>query len=200
MKKMLWIALLFAAPLLLGGDRAEMQTLTYYISTLRPDAAVPALKGLAEKSGGFVVSMNNATVTLRVPLAKLAEARVEITKLGMVTDLEEYKEDLTALIIEQKARIAVKEEYLKKIEAILATTGVQDTLEMERALSQAVTDLEALKGQLRMDEHDAMNALITVYVNPQNNGIRPKNQRWSRWGFVNTLGIQPLTTAGEAAR
>lgn len=200
MKKILWIALLFAAPLLFGGDRAEMQELTFYLSTLRPDAAVPALKGLAEKSGGFVVALNNTTVTLRIPAAKLAEARGEILKLGMVTDLEEYKEDLTAAIIELKARIAVKEEYLKKIEAILATTGVQDTLEMERALSQAVMDLEALKGQLRMNEHDAANAVVTVYVNPQNNGIRPKNQRWSRWGFVNTLGIQPLVTAGEAAR
>jgi len=200
MRTIVWGTLLLAASLLLGGERAEMQTMIYYLSTLRPDTAVPALKGLAEKAGGFVVTLDNTVVTMRIPMEKLAETRGEITKLGMVTDMEEYREDLTATVVELKARIKVKEEYLQKIEELLVTTGVQDTLEMEKAMSQAVTDLETLKGQLRMNEHDARFAVVTVYVNPQASGVTPKNQRWSRWGFVNGLGIQPLLTAGEAAR
>ncbi len=200
MRKLICALLLGTAAALWGGDRAELQTLVYYLSTLRPDAAVTALKDLAAKTGGFVLTLDNTVVTMRIPMEKLGETREGIAKLGMVTDKEEYREDLTATIIDLKARIAVKEEYLKKIEAILATTGVQDTLEMERAMSQAILDLEALKGELRLNEHDARFAVVTVYVNPQASGITPKNQRWSRWGWVNGLGIQLLVTAGEVAR
>ncbi len=200
MRKILCLIPLFAAAVLWGGDRTELQEMVYHIATLRPDTAVSALRDLAGKTGGFVLTLDDTVVTMRIPAEKLAGVREEIAKIGRVTDMEEYREDLTATIVELKARIKVKEEYLKKIEETLATTGVQDTLEMERAFNQAILDLEALKGQLRLNEHDARYAVVTVYVNPQAGGAVPKKQRWSRWGFVNGLGIQPLLTAGEVAR
>ena len=127
--------------------------------------AADKIRSLTEHAGGYLVRLQtngakdatNATLTIRVPVARFEEVGAEIRKLGMRVESEQMEaEDVTRQYIDQQARLrnlhAQEAQYLTILK--LAKT-VKDTLEVSEKLNgvrgeieQQQTEFETLSKQV----------------------------------------------------
>ncbi len=192
---LLFIGILTASAF--AGEQKEIRTIAVTLSSLRPEAAITAIAQKTKSLKGRVETMDEQTLTLRIDKAQLGALKEELARNGYIADQAESVSNVSAQIIDIKARIESKQTYIAKVNELLNTTGVQDTLEMERALMEAVLALDELKGQLKALERDTGTVSVTITVNPQMNSGNERSLKWSRWQWINELGVRQQISAGE---
>jgi Domain of unknown function (DUF4349) len=146
-------------------EREVVRTSSIDLLVKSPAEAADKIRSLTEHAGGYLVRLQtngakdatNATLTIRVPVARFEEVGAEIRKLGMRVESEQMEaEDVTRQYIDHQARLrnlhAQEAQYLTILK--LAKT-VKDTLEVSEKLNgvrgeieQQQTEFETLSKQV----------------------------------------------------
>ena len=130
-----------------------------------PAESADTIRSLTEHVGGFLVKLQtngardatNATLTIRVPVARFAEVGAEIRKLGLRVESEQMEaEDVTRQYVDQQARLrnlhAQEAQYLtilKQAKTVKDTLDVSEKLNGVRGeIEQQQAEFEALSKQV----------------------------------------------------
>jgi hypothetical protein len=107
---------------------------------------------------------HEAHLTLRVPADHFAAILTDLRQLGEVKGERSNTQDVTREYTDLAIRVQVKEQTVVRLRALLTsrTAKLSDVLEVERELSNTISDLEAMKGQQRY--YDNQIALSTIQV------------------------------------
>jgi hypothetical protein len=148
-------ALLLIRRAALGVDVAELAP------------AVTRAHTLAVSTGGYVereqVEERSASLTLRVPAAKLDVALDTLGHLGDVTSRSVSAQDATAEAIDAEARLRTLTASRDRLRELLShASGVSDVITVERELARVQAELESLEGRLAQLRSSA--ALAEAYV------------------------------------
>lgn len=140
-----------------------------------PTTAAEEVTATAEKFGGYVESQTiskatggepaSASLSVRVPSAKVDEAFEALAEVGDVTSQNRSATDVTAEHVDLKARVAALEESVSRLKELMSgAASTSELIEAESALSQRQQELDGLKAQLKALEGQVDEASISVML------------------------------------
>jgi hypothetical protein len=142
--------------------RPTALSLRMTVQVIAPDEARAAIRKAAEALGGHVHLEANRQLQLRVPPQKLSAVTAAAAGQGIVLDKALSRSDRTEAIYQLEARLRSKVGVLVRMRRFLADSDVQATLQVERTLSGLIAEIEAVKGQLRVERDKARFARLDV--------------------------------------
>ena len=148
-----------------------IRTADVHIQVGNVAATLRTLDTIAQANGAFLAGSritqdaderNTADVVLRVPSEHLTTTIAALRKLGNVKDEAITSQDITLEYADLETRLAVKEQTVARLRALLDTHSAKltDVLRVEQELSREITELEQMKGERRYD--DQVVALSTI--------------------------------------
>ena len=157
-----------------AGDRQVITTGWVTITVDDPtDAAADAVR-ITEQSGGRVDGRNeyapkddtdngSATLTLRIPSAKLTAALDQLRKLGTVEEVSLNSSDVTMTTQDLDARITALSASVDRLLALLENATDTDTLiQLETAISDRQAQLESLESERRYYADQVSLSTVTL--------------------------------------
>ncbi|MEL6543214.1 MAG: DUF4349 domain-containing protein [Myxococcota bacterium] len=197
---------LFAAFLLTGATSPETDRSTAKQSSVKPlvavqnsvvlkvgdrEQAADAVVEQAEKVGGYFSSRSDTAVTLKVPAKSAPQILSFIEESGIVVDRNYNARDVGFALEEKRARLRSREEVLKRYFAVMQTAGVKNIVSVEREMTTLVQEIETLKGQLKLIEHQLSFAEIRVdfQFRDRRPPLRTGN---SNFQWLNTVNLADL--------
>lgn len=163
------------APQASDSTRMLIRTANIGIKVDSLEVAMAALRRLATALGGTVgnVSVNagefqvrSATLELRVPSARFADAMAGMSPIGKVEYSNESAEDVGEEYVDLKARIANAKRLESRLIDLLATrTGkLEDVLAVERELARVREEIERQEGRVRYLSTRVATSTLSVTV------------------------------------
>jgi hypothetical protein len=139
------------------------------------EVAMAALRRLAAALGGAVGNVSvsagefqvrSATLELRVPSARFADAMAGMSPIGKVEYSNENAEDVGEEYVDLTARIANSKRLESRLIDLLATrTGkLEDVLAVERELARVREEIERHEGRVRYLSTRVATSTLTVTV------------------------------------
>ena len=138
-------------------DRKMVRTASLDLVVKDPEQIAEKIRALSESMGGFLVSseirgdqaIDGGALTIRVPAARLEEAREQIRKLGLRVENEKIEaEDVTRQYVDQAARLrnlqAEEQQYLSILKQ---AKTVKDTLDVSEKLSDVRGQIETQQAE-----------------------------------------------------
>ena len=157
-----------------AGDRQVITTGWVTITVDDPtDAAADAVR-ITEQSGGRIdgrseyapkdnTDNGSATLTLRIPSAKLTEALDKLRELGTVEEVSLNSSDVTMTTQDLDARITALSASVDRLLALLANATDTDTLiQLETAISDRQAQLESLESERRYYADQVSLSTVTL--------------------------------------
>lgn len=189
------------------AKRSVITTGSVTIEVKDPRAAVEEATKVAETLGGRVEAQSigssgsgeyqGASLTVRVPQAKLTEALDSLGGLGTVLDQSISADDVTAQHVDLQARVESLETSVARLTELMAGSATtSELIEAESALSARQAELDSLKAQLKILEGQVDEATLWVSFTTASAAIPggPANF-WE--GLL--AGLSSITVAGAGA-
>jgi hypothetical protein len=158
-------------------ERQVVRTSSIDLLVKSPAEAADKIRSLTEQAGGFLVRLQtngardatNATLTIRVPVARFAEMGAEIRKLGLRVESEQMEaEDVTRQYIDEQARLrnlhAQEAQYLTILKQ---AKTVKDTLEVSEKLNGVRGEIEQQQAEFETLSKQVETVAITVSLRSQ---------------------------------
>jgi hypothetical protein len=144
--------------------------LTIVVSDI--DQSMRRLDTLVSQSGSFVAHSERSDseerrtfrVSLRVPADKLDPTLATLRTLGKVRNESSTTDDITKAYADLETRLAVKEQSLARLRALLETksTKLSDVLDLEREISRTLSEVEQMKGERRYYDQQVSMSVVNV--------------------------------------
>jgi hypothetical protein len=116
--------------------------------------------------GGYMHTMSNDSITMKVPAGRFHEAVDEIARLGEVTHRDIKGADVTAKMRDLKIRLDNAEQTRGRLIKLLDRAGkMEDAIKIEKELERITEKIELLKGQIAVLSNDVSYSTITVNLN-----------------------------------
>jgi hypothetical protein len=143
-----------------------------------PAAAEVKVSELVERLGGYIASSEHldlddseprASLSLRVPAARLDEALRELKRLSVGRQNEKLgSEDVTDDYIDVGARITNQVALEKQLTALLAQAGnVDQAIKVHHELTAVRTEIDRLQGRQRFLESETAMAKVALTLLPE---------------------------------
>ena len=177
----------FTAPA--GQKMAFTAHLRLSVSEIRP--AIDQARELALKTGGYVKRMDDASVTLAIPIAKAEQALADLKKIGVVNSLRIEGVDVTQQVTDIAVRLENLEKSRKRLLALLEKAGkVDEMIKVENAIARVTTELERLQAQQK--NLQGRVDYVTMYVTFSAAVRQIVRRPVTPVGWVNDLGSELL--------
>jgi len=125
--------------------------------------AVATAERLPERYGGYVQSMSNQQVVLRIPTKHLRTVMGDLGGYGTVEQRWLRSQDVTAEYTDIESRLKALEKTHAQLLALLEKARtVEEALNVRTALDRVAAELEVLKGRLRQLENMTTYSTITL--------------------------------------
>ena len=144
--------------------------LTIVVSDI--EQSMRRLDSLVAQSGSFVAHSETSNseerralrVSLRVPSDKLDPTLAALRAFGKVLNESSTTEDITKAYADLETRLAVKEQSLARLRAMLETkpTKLSDVLDLEREISRTLSEVEQMKGERRFYDQQVAMSVVNV--------------------------------------
>ena len=156
------------------AEAAEIITGTIWLTASDPMAAARAATEAVVAAGGRIEDRDEyasadltearATLTARIPVAKIDEVREELTSIGTVSRTQLASEDVGTAQRDLEARANSLRTSVERYETWLAAAqSPGDLAELEESLSERQTRLESIESELRtMADKVAMSTITLV--------------------------------------
>ena len=138
-------------------DRKMVRTSYLELEVAKPEEAAEKVRGLAERSGGFLVTSevrgdqyaSGASLTIRVPLIRYEQVRAEIRKLALRVDSEKIEaQDVTRQYVDQAASLRnLRAEESQYLAILKQARTVKDTLDASEKLSEVRGQIETQQAE-----------------------------------------------------
>ncbi|MBK7580984.1 MAG: DUF4349 domain-containing protein [Myxococcales bacterium] len=139
-----------------------------YMAVFETRKAIDAVEKLAKESGGYLVSREDARITVRVPARRFDGALEEVTKLGDLLHRNVNVQDVTAEYTDLAIRLRNLEVMRDRLEELLKKAAkVEEALAVERELERVAGDIERHKGRLKLLQELVTFSTITVEFQPR---------------------------------
>jgi hypothetical protein len=160
------------------------------VSVFNLEDAVAKAESLPEALGGYVHSMDGATLVLRVPAKKLRQALTDIAELGVVEHRSLNAQDVSAEYVDMESRIRALETTQKQLLELMGKARtVDEALHVRQALDGVTSELEVLKGRMR--QLDNLIAYSTITVTLMERGPHtPVPSSNDPFPWVDNLGVE----------
>ena len=146
--------------------------------------ALTQVETMAQNLGGSVDNMSSsgeqnqeqANVTIRVPQNQFLTALNQLQSMGTVESQNISTQDVTEQYIDLQAQLNSAQLEEQSLQAILAkATTVSDEIAIQEQLTQVISQVESLQGQINYLQNQVAMSTITVSLNTplQNVGQAP---------------------------
>ena len=161
------------------ADRSVIFTASITVRTEDIGKAVGAVRQVAADAGGLVYDEQvdltpketgkpgnaSATVTLKVPPAKLDAVLDAVGKVGTEVSRSKNSDDVTSKVVDVNARIQAAQASISRLTELLSHAGnVSDLLAVENQLSSRDAQLESLQQQQKTLQAQTSQATITAHL------------------------------------
>ena len=154
-------------------DRSVIRTGDLSLTVDDPARAADRVSELVVGLDGTVESENvtragagnaeSATLTVRVPEARLDETFDALSEVGTVTSQSRSAVDVTAQRVDLQARVEALQASVDRLSALMrGAASTSELIEAESALSQRQQELDGLRAQLQSLEGEVEEATIFV--------------------------------------
>ncbi|HOU92648.1 MAG TPA: DUF4349 domain-containing protein, partial [Polyangiaceae bacterium] len=145
-----------AGPLLIYTARLS-------VAVFEASKSIDAVEALARQAGGYLVIRDDTTITVRVPASRYDEVLAKVTAIGDVLTRNVEVRDVTDEYYDLETRLRNQEVVLRRLhELLLRANSVEDALKVEAELARVATEVEQLKGRLKLLRELVMYSTITV--------------------------------------
>lgn len=160
------------------------------ISVFNLSEAMEAAEALPEKYGGYIASMTEGSLVLRIPSKNLRTLMSEIGDLGVVEHRSLQAQDVTDEYYDIESRIAALEKtHAQLLDLLGKARTVQEALEVRRSLDQIAMELEVLKGRMRKLENLISYSTLTLGL-VERGPFTPTPSSNDPFPWVDTLGVE----------
>lgn len=134
------------------------------LNTDKFDENMDYIKAKVSELGGYVLSSNlygskpeaygdagrNIELTIRIPADKAGEFVSGVETLGQINYVRDYTDDITDEYYDTDTRLAVLQEQLERLRAIMVETdNLADVIALEDRISEVMLQIETLTGTLK---------------------------------------------------
>lgn len=159
-----------------SGNRQVIKTGSMTITVAHPADAADEASRIVESAGGRIDSRTehaavdgnegSASLTVRIPSAKLTSTIEQLNKLGTVEDVAISSDDVTGQSQDLDARISALRTSVDRLLALMSkATSTQDLITIESALSDRQGNLESLETQQRQLKDQVDLSSVTLNLN-----------------------------------
>lgn len=153
--------------------------------------AADVLIAEAERLGGYFLTRDDNQVILLVPSARAEVLLGKIDPMGTVVQRSFAANDVTARLRELRTRLKSREEVFRRYFSVLQSAGQGTVVQVESQMTGLVTEIEGIKGSIRLIEHQLDYATITVRF--QFRERRPPSRDGnSSFAWLNTVNLADL--------
>ncbi|MEM6296102.1 MAG: DUF4349 domain-containing protein [Myxococcota bacterium] len=152
--------------------------------------ALATAEGMPERFGGYVQSMSDSAIVLRLPSASLREAMKSLGGYGNVEQKWLRSQDVTAEFTDLQSRLKALTETQTQLLALLDDARtVEEALKVRQALDEVTSELEVLKGRLRQLDNMTTYSTLTLefYERGPHNPTPSSNDPFP---WVDGLGVE----------
>jgi Domain of unknown function (DUF4349) len=155
-----------------SADQKIVRTSSINLLVKNPAQSAEKIRALTEDAGGFLVrsqtnggqDATNATLTIRVPVARAAEVEAGIRILSLQVESEQTEaEDMTGQYVDQQARLrnfrAQETQYLSILKQ---ARSVKDTLDVSEKLNGVRVEIEQQRAEFAALSKQVETVAITV--------------------------------------
>lgn len=156
-----------------------------------PEAAIDAVRRLAEEAGGYAGSVRGQSVRIRVPAQQFDATMQAIAELGLVTHRQMDAADVTDQMFDLEIRLDNLEALRQRMKNLLEKAEkVEDMLNIEKELGRLTGEIEQLKGKLRLMKDRVALSTITVNFNTPAGTASGLAGRVQPFPWVNAVGSE----------
>lgn len=175
-----------SVPNALPAEQRIIKTGEIAIEVERVATAVARVRALAVELGGYVGDSQagtldqSATLTLRIPANRFADALIELGELeGEVLSEATREQDVTSQIVDLEARIANLEASEASYRILLERAErIDDVLAVQSRLDEVRGQIEQHKAQLENVTGQADLSTLTVTLIPRAQPIADQSETW----------------------
>lgn len=159
------------------ADRKLVRTSSIDLLVKSPAESAERIRSLTERVGGFLVKSQtngahdatNASLTIRVPVARFAEVGAEIRKLGLRVEREQMDaEDETRQYVDQQARLRnLRAQETQYLTILKQAKTVKDTLDVSEKLNGVRGDIEQQQAEFEALSKQVETVAITVSLHSE---------------------------------
>lgn len=151
------------------------------------DALIAAAEGL----GGYFSSRSDDQVTLKVPTADAKSFIASTEKHGKVVDRSFSANDVGAHLRELRTLLKSRQQVFQRYFAVLSSASQNTIVQVEAQMTQLVQEIEGLKGQIRLIQHQLQFAEVVVRFEFRDRRA-PSRDGSSSFQWLNTVNIADL--------
>lgn len=149
-----------AGPLLVYTARLNL-------SVYETAKSLDVVESLAREAGGYLVVRDDQSITIRVPAARFRGVLSGVTALGDVLARNVEVRDVTEEYYDLEIRLRNQEAVLARLQELLRRAeNVEAALKVEAELSRVATEVERMKGRLKLLRQLIAYSTITVTFAP----------------------------------
>jgi Domain of unknown function (DUF4349) len=168
--------------------------LAVYEVTHVQEAVVQAAREL----GGYLSSMDDQSVTVRIPARRFQDGLGRVERLGDVTHRDVQATDVSEEFRDLEARLRNAEVVRERLEALLEqAVNVEEALAVHAQLTAITEAIERFKGRLRFLQDRVAFSTITVHFQPRPRDVdtEPDSFRLPFY-WLDELGLRSLLDLG----
>ena len=152
-----------AAPETEDEARHIIYTAGMRIAVFNVQDALATAESLPERYGGYVQSMTDSQVVLRLPTKSLREVMSSLSGYGNVEQRWLRSQDVTAEFTDIESRLkALEKTHTQLLELLGKARTVEEALKVREALDRVSAELEVLKGRMRQLENMTTYSTLTL--------------------------------------
>lgn len=147
------------------------------VGVFEPEKSAMELIAAVEKQGGYLKSRTNSQVVLRIPAQAFFTFIKEMESLGVMTARSIESRDITSDWVESTLRLNNQLVTRSRLQSILTgARNVTETLAVEKEINRVSSEIEQIKGRLRVYGNLVEFAVIQVnfYVRHGQEPITPE--------------------------
>ncbi|HEY3364207.1 MAG TPA: DUF4349 domain-containing protein [Symbiobacteriaceae bacterium] len=164
-----------SAPIPQASDRKIILNAQFDLKVKDADEMVQKVSITVRGAGGYVQETKQSgtkqqgrtvTMSLRVPAGQYGPITDLIRSAGEVVGQREWTQDVTAEFVDLDARKKSQEIHLAQLEKLMTQGGsIKELMEVEAEVARVNTDLESIKGRLRLLDNlvSYSTIIVTLY-------------------------------------
>ncbi len=173
---------------------ATRVTASVVVAVTKREEAADHLVEAASGAGGWFQARTPTSVSLRVPVDEVDALLDDAAAEGKVVDRSVSRQDVGRQIAEVRGRLEAREEVLERYYEVLETAGPRSVVAVESQIVGAISEIEMLKGRLRLLEDQAAYGRVDVAFEFRDRSA-PARDGSSSFRWLNTLNVQDVVWA-----